>query len=317
MPAKRRCLVLAAGFGTRMGSIGKRLPKVMWPVFEMSLLELQIRFARKLGYDEIFINLHHQADEIRKRTQNNPSFKDVRWLLEKPEILDIGGGIHNLASQADVNYQGELLVLNSDQFLWFNFLELANWKAGAGDWDTLLLTLTVNSTQGYNQVKTDASGRFLGVVPNAQLARNITMETYSGNSVIRLDRLDPTRGPSAFFNSVAPATKNVMTAQLSKGHYWDFGTADRYAKSMNGILDVVRTSEKDDFVAFLQTERALLVNKINQDKKSYGCDVPGLIHLGSGVPDPTHPAGVILAGEPCGTGTQSTLIFESEIQYLE
>jgi NDP-sugar pyrophosphorylase family protein len=317
MPAKRRCLVLAAGFGTRMGSIGKRLPKVMWPVFEMSLLELQIRFARKLGYEEVFINLHHQADEIRKRTQNNPTFGDVRWLLEKPEILDIGGGIHNLASQVDVNYQGELLVLNSDQFLWFTAEELASWKAGAGDWDTLLLTLAVNSSQGYNQVKTDSRGRFLSVVPNAQLERNITMNTYSGNSVIRLDRLDPTRGPSAFFNSVARATKNVMTAQLKKGHYWDFGTADRYVRSMKGILDVVRTSEKDDFVSFLQTERALLVTKINQDIKSYGCDVPGLIHLGSGVPLSTHPAGVILAGEPCGTGTRASLIFESEVQYLD
>ncbi len=317
MPAERRCLVLAAGFGTRMGSIGKRLPKVMWPVFEMSLLELQVRFARKLGYEEVFINLHHQADEIRKRTEKNPTFKDVRWLFEKPEILDIGGGIHNLASRAEVNYQGELLVLNSDQFLWFNSEELANWKAGAGDWDALLLTLAVNSSQGYNQVKTDSSGRFLGVVPNAQLERNVTMNTYSGNSVIRLDRLEPSRGVSAFFSSVAQPEKKVMTAQLKKGHYWDFGTADRYFKSMTGILDVIRNGEQDNFVSFLQAERALLVSKINHDIGSYGCDVPGLIHLGNGVPVSTHPAGVILAGEPCGTGTRASLIFESEIQYLD
>jgi hypothetical protein len=108
-----------------------------------------------------------------------------------------------------------------------------------------------------------------------------------------------------------------MTAQLKKGHYWDFGTADRYVQSLSGILDVVFASGKDDFVSFLQTERALLVTKINQDKRSYGCDVPGLIHLGRGVPGPTHPAGVILAGEPCGTGTRTSLIFESEVQYLD
>ena len=317
MQAKRRCLVLAAGFGTRMGSIGRRLPKVMWPVFEMSLLELQVRFARKLGYEEVFINLHHQADEIHKRTQKNPIFKDVRWLLERPEILDIGGGIHNLASQPDVNYAGELLVLNSDQFLWFNAKELENWKSGAGDWDTLLLTLAVNSSQGYNQVKTDPTGRVLGVVPNSQIERNVAIETYSGNSVVRLDRLDPTPGASAFFNSVASPAKKVMTAQLRKGHYWDFGTAHRYVNSMNGILDVVRKSEEDDFVSFLLSERALFLNKINHDKKSYGCDVPGLIHLGRGVPCVTHPPGVILAGEPCGTGTRSILIFESEVQYLD
>lgn len=317
MPAKARCLILAAGFGTRMGSIGRQLPKVMWPVFEMSLLELQVRFARQLGYEEVFINLHHQADEIQKRTRNNPTFKDVRWLLEKPEILDIGGGIHNCAAQVDVNYTGELLVLNSDQFLWFNAEELAQWKARAGDWDALLLTLAVNSSQGYNQVEVDASGRFAGVVPNAQLARDLVIQTYSGNSIIRLDRLDPKMGPSAFFKSVAPPEKKVMTAQLKKGRYWDFGTAERYIKSMNNILDVIRSGEKDEFVSFLLSERALITSKINSHTSSYGCDVPGLIHLGVGIPSSTHPGGVILSGAPCGTGTKTSLVFDSEVQYLD
>jgi len=36
------CLILAAGFGTRMGKIGKKLPKVHGPDFEKSLLELQV-----------------------------------------------------------------------------------------------------------------------------------------------------------------------------------------------------------------------------------------------------------------------------------
>lgn len=317
MPAKRRCLVLAAGFGTRMGSIGRRLPKVLWPVFEMSLLELQVRFARKLGCEEVFINLHHQAEEIRRRTQDNPTFKDVRWLLEQPEILDIGGGIHNLASLPDVNYQGELLVLNSDQFFWFTSTELEQWKQAAGDYDALLLTLAVNSSQGYNQVKTNEHGRFMGVVPNAQLPRDLAMETYSGNSLIRLDRLDRHRGPSAFFVSVAPFEKNIQTAQLKKGHYWDFGTSLRYYKSMNEILNVLRTGEKDDFVSFLQSENAFLKTKFRLPQNSYGCDVPNLIHLGRGVPAADHPAGIVLAGDPVGTGGRACLVFESEVQYLD
>ena len=38
-------LILAAGAGTRMGEIGKVLPKVLWPVFECSLLELEVLYA--------------------------------------------------------------------------------------------------------------------------------------------------------------------------------------------------------------------------------------------------------------------------------
>jgi hypothetical protein len=86
---------------------------------------------------------------------------------------------------------------------------------------------------------------------------------------------------------------------------------------MNGILEVIRKGEQDNFVSFLQSEHALHVSKFNQDKMSYGCDVSGLIHLGKGVPVATHPAGVVLSGEACGTGARTSLVFDSEVQYLE
>jgi len=316
MPAKRRCLVLAAGFGTRMGPIGKRLPKVIWPVFEMSLLELQVRFARKLGCDEIYVNLHHQSDDILAHAKTRKTFSDVHWLLEKPEILDIGGGIHNLASQPHISYQGELLILNSDQFLWFTSQEIETWKAAAGDWDALLLTLSVNSSQGYNQLNL-VDRRFTGVVPNAQLPRDVEIETYSGNALIRLDRLDRSSGPSAFFSSVASATKKVMTAPLRKGRYWDFGTAGRYYASMQGIMNAVALERPDEFVSFLLAEGGFETLKLDKTKHAYGCSVPGLINLGNDVPSLRHPPGVILSGPSRVEGTQPILVYDSEVQYLD
>src|SRR5690606_33794235 len=99
--------------GTRMGEIGKSLPKVLWPIFEKTLLELQVEYAKSIGAKKIYINLHHQKDLILNFTKNKSAFEDVTFLVED-EILDIGGGIHNLAS--NVGYKGKLLVLNADQF---------------------------------------------------------------------------------------------------------------------------------------------------------------------------------------------------------
>jgi NDP-sugar pyrophosphorylase family protein len=107
---------MSAGFGTRMGSIGKKLPKVLWPVFEKSIIELQVAYARSLGIDNIYINLHHMGEQIEEFCKSKASFEGVKFLWEKPEILDIGGAIHNLASQPEVKYKGKLLVLNADQF---------------------------------------------------------------------------------------------------------------------------------------------------------------------------------------------------------
>ena len=86
------CLILSAGFGTRMGEIGKSLPKVLWPVFEKSLLELQVEYVKTLGIPKIFINLHHQKELILESVRNKAVFDEVIFLTEE-EILDIGGGI--------------------------------------------------------------------------------------------------------------------------------------------------------------------------------------------------------------------------------
>jgi mannose-1-phosphate guanylyltransferase len=118
------CLILAAGFGTRMGQIGQKLPKVLWPVFEKSLLELQVAYARYLGAKKIYINLHFMGKEIEDFCRTKSSFDDVVFLWEKPEILDIGGAIHHLAALPDVSYKGKLLVLNADQFFYISKDEL-------------------------------------------------------------------------------------------------------------------------------------------------------------------------------------------------
>lgn len=314
----RRCLILAAGFGTRMGPIGTRLPKVMWPVFGKPLLELQLLFARKLGYTEIWINLHHQADIIRSMTASNSSFEGVRWLREHPEILDIGGAIHNLASRPSVSYQGELLVLNADQFLWFTAEELVRWRSQAASSEVLLLNWGVDSSQGYNQVLSDVKRNFLRVVKNVELPRGMRMETYSGNSLINLEQLRPHPGATAFFDSICnPALHRCQTALISAGRYWDFGTAQRYWSSIQGIMRAKIENDEDPFTRFLEETGAFQRQNLSASSRSYGTAAPGVMNFGSGAPAMTHPPGVILQGEPLREAKAGAfLVYEGEAQSL-
>ena len=48
------CLIFSAGLGTRMGELGRILPKPAWPLFETTLLGAQIEFALELGCRRIF-----------------------------------------------------------------------------------------------------------------------------------------------------------------------------------------------------------------------------------------------------------------------
>lgn len=314
MQAEKHCLILAAGFGTRMGPIGTLLPKVMWPVFEKSLLEVQLLFAKSLGYQNIWINLHHQADLIIEKTKNIKVFEDVRWLREYPEILDIGGAIHHLASQPEVMYRGELLVLNADQVLWFTKKDLESWKDEAKEWGVLLINWVVNSSNGYNQVNSDENRNFLGVTKNSELPPDKFIETYSGNSLISLEKIKPVTGKSAFFDSVCnPSYNNCKTALLKSGKYWDFGTAERYWNSIFEILTNRCKNVEDTFSTFLEKVGAFIPEKVDRIKISYACHENQVVHLGQGsIPVGTKNC-IVLAGNQVGRESEDPRIVYNEV----
>lgn len=272
------CLILAAGFGTRMGAIGQKLPKVLWPVFEKSLLELQVAYARSLGVEKIYINLHYMGEEIENFCKGKSAFEDVTFLWEKPEILDIGGAVHNLASK--VNYRGKLLVLNADQFFYLKpeelFRILKPYEKHAG----VLFSYWVNSSLGYNALDIDANRLVKGITNNKELQPNKTVETYTGISFIDLAQLKKTPGVSKFFDSVCPfKEKDIPAILLENVDYWDFGTVKRYWETCFQLLQTYRVQSTHPFLRFLVQERALKTWKIDLQQTSYHAKSGKVINL--------------------------------------
>lgn len=261
-----------------MGSIGQKLPKVLWPVFEKSLLELQVAYARSLGIDKIYINLHYMGEEIEAFCKGKSAFEGVQFLWEKPEILDIGGAVHNLASK--VNYRGKLLVLNADQFFYlskdhlFKILEPYHKSPG------VLFSYWVNSSLGYNALEMDNNRLVKKIVKNKDLAPNSKVETYTGISYIDLAQLTKTPGVSPFFESVCPFEKKDIPAILLENvDYWDFGTVKRYWETCFNILQTYRVKSTHPFLRFLVQERALKTWKIDLQHISYNAKSANVINL--------------------------------------
>jgi mannose-1-phosphate guanylyltransferase len=274
------CLILAAGFGTRMGQIGKKLPKVLWPVFEKSLLELQVAYARYLGAKRIYINLHHMGVEIEEFCKGKAAFEDVIFLWEKPEILDIGGAIHNLASLTEVSYQGKLLVLNADQFFFIAKDDFINYLNVHSEARCLLFTYWVNTSLGYNGLEIDHQRNLLSIIKNKDLPPNKRIETYTGISFIDLAKLTPVHGVSSFFESVCPFTKAIIpTVLLENVDYWDFGTIKRYWETSFRILETYKVNSNHPFLRFLVQNKALKTWKINLQTISYHSITPRVINF--------------------------------------
>lgn len=246
-------LILCAGMGSRMGEIGKKLPKALWPIYYKTLLELQVDYCRELGVKRLFINTHFLSGEIEKFLHSDPKYADIIVLHEDP-LLDSGGAIHNLASRGDVNYSGNLLLVNADQFLFFDMKYFEQAIAGLENSRAALFGIKVDKVAKYNET----------VLVDEQLKEIKKPDglndyvTYSGLGILKLDGLEPTAGISKFFETVANYKKErVQFVVPEKFEYWDFGTAEIYFENIKAIYQDIKESKKNWLMGFLQRHGAL------------------------------------------------------------
>jgi mannose-1-phosphate guanylyltransferase len=252
-------LILSAGLGTRMGEIGKQLPKVLWPVFFKTLLELQIDYCKDLGIKKIFINTHFLHDDIVEFLKTSSLIDQVIVLHEKT-LLDSGGAIHNLAALEEVDYKGLLLLVNGDQFLFF---EDEIWQMAlrrVQSCRAVLFGITIDKDSSYNETIIEQN-RLVGIEKNIGKLNNYT--TYSGLGLLNLSGLKPVPGISKFFETVANfKLENIEMLTLARFEYWDFGTADIYAKN---IFKLKNESNLKSMMGHFLNRHAAFTNNLNEN----------------------------------------------------
>ena len=114
-------LILAAGYGKRMGDLTRATPKPLLPFKEKNLLSYALEIAEAISAKDIHVNVHYQSDQIIKFIHAN--FPQVKISDESQQILNTGGGIKKVLTQSQ-----DLLILNSDNF--WNFDILPDLKSG-------------------------------------------------------------------------------------------------------------------------------------------------------------------------------------------
>ena len=62
-----KALILAAGKGTRLGSLTEKLPKALVRIGKTTLLENAVKTLAKQGFDELVINIHHYCKKVVKK----------------------------------------------------------------------------------------------------------------------------------------------------------------------------------------------------------------------------------------------------------
>ena len=94
MSAMPRAIVLAAGFGTRLGTLSDERPKPMLPVCNIPLIRYAVALLRGHGIDEIAVNLHHRGDLIRAELGDGFHYSEETEILGTGALTCPSGHLH-------------------------------------------------------------------------------------------------------------------------------------------------------------------------------------------------------------------------------
>jgi N-acetyl-alpha-D-muramate 1-phosphate uridylyltransferase len=179
-------MILAAGFGTRMGALTRARPKPLLPVAGRALIDHALDTAGAAGVRRAVVNLHYLGDLIRAHLAGRTA-PEIAFSDEAPAILDTGGGV---VRALPLLGPGAFFALNSDAvFAGRNPLDVL-----AGAWrpermDALLLLVPVAQARAY----TRAGDFFLdaeGGAPRRRRADATAPLVFSGAQILAPSALD-------------------------------------------------------------------------------------------------------------------------------
>tara|TARA_Y100000996_G_scaffold321423_1_gene257548 strand:+ start:4923 stop:5618 length:696 start_codon:yes stop_codon:yes gene_type:complete len=108
-------MILAAGLGKRMQPITQKTPKPLIQIGRKNLLERAVQLLINHGVEEIAINVHHLAEQLKDFINKKKYEAKIIISDEQNSLLDTGGGIF----KATRSFKEPFVVINPDT-LWNN-----------------------------------------------------------------------------------------------------------------------------------------------------------------------------------------------------
>lgn len=226
-------MILAAGFGTRMGALTRDRPKPLLPVAGRALIDHALDIAAEAGIRRVVVNLHYRGDQIRAHLASRRA-PAIAFSEEQPQILDTGGGI---AQAMPMLGRRPFAVLNSDAvFAGPNplFMLLAGWRPE--DMDALMLLVPVSRARAYAR----AGDFFLPAEGAAPVRRGDAAAApfvFTGAQILSPRALDG--APSGAFSLNLVWDELIAARRLSAliypGEWVDVGTPDGLAEAEHAL----------------------------------------------------------------------------------
>ncbi|MCS7311554.1 MAG: NDP-sugar synthase [Acidobacteria bacterium] len=229
-------LILAAGYGVRLRPLTLVHPKVLVPILNVPLLQLQLdRLRGDERIQEICVNRHYLAERFPPPTAWDTPVS-IRYLDEADFPYGTGGAIRNLW---DVKGRlDEVLVLNGDSLGLVDTTAFLDFALGTDADAVLYVRGTETTASDYTRLFMEPTTGHLD--PWEAPGREAVM--YAGMAFLRESALRtlPTEFPSDWFrDAVAPAWQAGILRLVGYRDdmaWWDFGHADRFLSTYGNLV---------------------------------------------------------------------------------
>lgn len=149
-------MVFAAGLGTRLKPLTDSMPKALVPVCGEPLLHHVLRKLVAAGYDDIVVNVHHFAGQIRDYLATHDFGARISISDETDLLRETGGGIMHARTLLEGSSEPFLVhnvdIISDLDLRWFR----EQWRPGA------LATLLVSDRQTQRYLLFDDGMRLVG-----------------------------------------------------------------------------------------------------------------------------------------------------------
>jgi dTDP-glucose pyrophosphorylase len=167
-----RALVMAGGFGRRLGDLTRETPKPLLEVGGRPLLDHVLSRIEGAGISKIAIACHFQTERIREFVNGRPSIAEIT-IVEETEPLGTAGAVGLL----DHRPSAPLLVTNADVLSDFDVAGLISFHE-RHQYDGTICVKQHHFRIDFGVVRHGDDGSFLGVEEKPSLKHFILAGTY-------------------------------------------------------------------------------------------------------------------------------------------
>ena len=212
-----KAMILAAGFGKRLGELTKSKPKPLLEVKGKPLIDYHIEKLISSGFRTIAINTHYLGAQISDHVIHNFGQKVDIHISHEKKLLGTGGGIKKAISDFG---DEDIVVINSDIYSDLDYTCFSNFSA-----NTLFVVPSNQLTSGDFSVK----------------EKLISLEgdknfTWTGFSIIKKETFSKNLNSSFHYwhDCLKPLANNKkLNAEILDINWYDVGNVETLKKLNN------------------------------------------------------------------------------------